>query len=552
MNALTTISIGIVGAAGRGGSFRSAFEANGARITAVCDLRKDKLDECRRTLGAAEAYTDYLEMLDKAPIDAVVIGTPMQLHVPQSIEALTRGKHVLCEVPAAVSIDECRELVSAAAASKAIYMMAENYTYIKSNVFVRALAAAGLFGTVYYAEGEYLHELKELNEVTKWRRHWQTGIPGVTYCTHSLGPILQWMPGDRVTRVCCEDTTFRYRDRRDEPYGQTTPVMLCKTAKGALIKIRVDMLSNRPHAMTNYQLQGSDGCYESARGGPGDVHKICLRELDHEMHWHDLDAVMQTVFGQLLDAAWRTPPEEAKRAGHGGGDYFEVLDFLSAVRGETPCRIGIHDAMDMTLPGLVSQQSATQDGAWLNVPDSRQWLQNPPRRQLHMLWPERLRDTPPVPRVADGYELRQLADGEEDAYIALVKKADLASFTREQVEGIKRSVLPGGLFVIAHRATGALVATSIAQHRATELHPHGGEVGWIAADPEHKGKGLGLAVTAAATARFIAAGYRRIYLSTDDFRLPAIAVYLKLGFEPLMYAPDMADRWAAVRAQLSR
>ena len=106
--------------------------------------------------------------------------------------------------------------------------------------------------------------------------------------------------------------------------------------------------------------------------------------------------------------------------------------------------------------------------------------------------------------------------------------------------------------MIAHRATGALVATSIAQHRATPLHPRGGEVGWIAADPEHKGRGLGLAVTAAAVARFIAAGYRRIYLMTDDFRLPAIAVYLKLGFEPFFYAPDMADRWAAVRKQLKR
>ena len=48
----------------------------------------------------------------------------------------------------------------------------------------------------------------------------------------------------------------------------------------------------------------------------------------------------------------------------------------------------------------------------------------------------------------------------------------------------------------------------------------------------------------------IRAGYRRVYLSTDDFRLPALKVYLTVGFEPLMYADDMPARWSAVRRKL--
>ena len=124
----------------------------------------------------------------------------------------------------------------------------------------------GLFGTPYYAEGEYLHELKELNEITKWRRKWQTGINGITYGTHSLGPILQWMPGDRVARVCCAGRGHHYSDPRGDIYeNEDSCVMLCKMRSGGLVKIRVDMLSDRPHAMTNYQLQGTDGCYESSR-----------------------------------------------------------------------------------------------------------------------------------------------------------------------------------------------------------------------------------------------------------------------------------------------
>ena len=75
---------------------------------------------------------------------------------------------------------------------------------------------------------------------TSWRRCWQTGVDGITYGTHSLGPILQWMPGDRVARVCCEGTGVRHPDHTGNPYCQASSTMLCKTEKDALIKIRVD------------------------------------------------------------------------------------------------------------------------------------------------------------------------------------------------------------------------------------------------------------------------------------------------------------------------
>jgi len=340
MSVMNRLNVGIVGAAGRGGSFAAAFQANDARIHAVCDVQTDKLDQYQHDLGASERYTEYAEMLEQSELDAVVIGTPMPLHASQSIMALARDVHVLSEVPACVSIEECQALVQASAASNGIYMMAENFTYMKRNLLIKELVRQGLFGTVYYAEGEYLHEVKRHGEDTPWRRLWQTGIAGVTYGTHSLGPILQWMPGDRVVRVCCADSAVHHKDPHGEHFAQQTPVMLCQTARGALIEIRVDMISDRPHAMTNYQLQGMDGVYESSRGGPADRGKIWLRELSEEIKWYDLDSLMNTdTFAErYMPEIWRDPPEEARQAGHGGGDYFEVLDFLRAIRGEAPCR----------------------------------------------------------------------------------------------------------------------------------------------------------------------------------------------------------------------
>lgn len=371
MGILQELNVGIVGAR-RGGGFKAALEAHPAlRIHALCDIQEDALAEAAHRFGVSEMYTDYEEMLIKSQVDAVVIGTPMPCHVPQAIQALARGVHVLSEVPAAISLDECRALVSAANRSPAVYMMAENYTYRKPNVLVKELVRQGLFGTVYYAEGEYLHELKELNETTPWRRRWQTGIDGITYGTHSLGPILQWIPGDRVVRLCCGGSGHHYVDPRGDRYeSQDTCVMLAETARGGLIKIRVDMLSDRPHAMANYQLQGTAGCYESARS-PQERDKIWLADLCVDKNtWMDL----ADLEAEYLPTMWRDPPPAALRAGHGGGDYFQILDFARSIVDGTPCPIGIHEAMDMTLPGLISQASITAGGAWMEVPDSREWV----------------------------------------------------------------------------------------------------------------------------------------------------------------------------------
>jgi predicted dehydrogenase len=183
---VSQLKFGVVGAAGRGASFFSAISGNpGARVEALCDLNEQGLAETAARVGVTKIYTDFARMLDEAGLDAVIVGTPMPLHTPQAIMALERGIHVMSEVPACVSLDEARQLVAATRASKATYMMAENFTYMRPNVLVRAIARAGLFGEMYFAEGGYIHELKGLNEITTWRRKWQTGINGCTYPTHS-------------------------------------------------------------------------------------------------------------------------------------------------------------------------------------------------------------------------------------------------------------------------------------------------------------------------------------------------------------------------------
>ena len=354
----------------RASSFFKAFQSHPeTEIVAFCDPNARTLAEVGRATGISQLYPVFETMLDEAKPDAVLVSSPMQYHAAQSIAALQRDIHVLSEVTAAVSLDESRWLVQACRQSAAIYMMAENYIYMKPNILVQAMVEAGLFGETYYAEGVYLHELSSLHHMPDssptWRYYWQVGVNGCTYPTHSLGPCLRWIR-ERPARISCIGTGI-WTD--PEHAMEDTVLLLCKTSSEKLIRVRVDMLSKRPHAMTNYTLQGTKGAYESKRR-PAEGNWIWLEDVCKDPNdWIPLEAFED----EYLPDIWRDPPPEAMVAGHGGGDYFEVMDFVDAVQGRKPPTIDIHMAMDMTLPGLMSQESIRRAGEWLDVPDSREW-----------------------------------------------------------------------------------------------------------------------------------------------------------------------------------
>jgi mycothiol synthase len=176
--------------------------------------------------------------------------------------------------------------------------------------------------------------------------------------------------------------------------------------------------------------------------------------------------------------------------------------------------------------------------------------ETPKPLQLQMLWPENLLHSPPGVNLPADYEIRTYEPRDRDAYLKLMASAGFTAFTESNLQEWLKRVLPKGLFVILHRPTGEMAATTMATHNPSDLHPFGGELGWVAGSPAHAGKGLGRAVCAAVVARFLQAGYERIYLKTDDWRLPAIKVYLQLGFVPFLFTTGMEERWKTVCGKL--
>lgn len=401
------LRVGIAGARGLS-TINGLRSVEGVEVTALCDLHAGVLAERSAALGIEQTFRVYEDLLD-SDIDAVVIATPMQFHVQQTIQALEAGKHVLCEVTAGVTMDELWWLTEAVAKSDRTYMMAENYCYIPEVQLVTELAAQGRFGELYLGEGEYLHSIRHLAHgynrratdetaideqamaTTSWRAYWQLGKRGNFYPTHSLGPVMQWLragrmaqygadaPPDPIVSVSSFGTGWHTApELRQEDSSET----IVKLASGAMIRLRTDCLSHRPHTVY-YALQGTGGAFEAPRG-LGDTHKVYFHSPG--------DDVEQAEWRPLLDFADQASPElrEILAGGaadeHWGSDTLIAQDFVRAIRtGQSPA-IDVHDACEWTAVGLLSELSIMNDGRPITMPDFRSaGLQTPESRRAQEL-----------------------------------------------------------------------------------------------------------------------------------------------------------------------
>ena len=363
---MKTLKVGIVGA--RGLSTMTGFKAlPGVEVTALCDLNEELLKQKAAQHGIPHTYRIFDDMVE-SDLDAIIIGTPMQCHVPQAIRALEAGKHVMSEVTAGVTMDELWWLIECVEKYGKVYMMAENYCYMPAVQQVRNMAAQGLFGEPYYAEGEYLHDIKGLavygNGITSWRTYWQLGKRGNFYPTHSVGPVMKFFPGDHIRSISCFSS-----GRHTAPHlrNDDTTVTMCQLDSGKLVRIRLDCVSNRPHNMAYYSLQGTKGCYEAPRG-LGDKPKVYLSDskTDGKAQWQPLED-----YAEYLPERYKNATEEQRKTGHAGGDFFIVQDFMDAIVKGTPPGIDVYEACEWTAVGLLSELSVTNGSRTIDMPKFR-------------------------------------------------------------------------------------------------------------------------------------------------------------------------------------
>ncbi len=391
------VRLGVVGGR-RGRSFHTSLSrlADKAIVVAVCDLDDGVLQDWRAHQPDARAYGRYDDLLEDADVDAVLLATPLQLHAGQAVAALRAGKHVLSEVVAATTLDECWELVETVDHTGLTYMLAENYCFMRPNLMVENMVADGLFGQLTHLEGGYLHDTRALlyhpDGSLTWRGELRRGTDSISYPTHSLGPLARWLRAGSVADRFEVLTAFTSDSPAKRAYaaqlfgaghpGAHEPdfwgqgdsgIALIRTTEGVVVTIRLDS-GPRPHNMTHYGLQGSRGAYLSARhDGEDPLVWVEGRSAgaseglpgQEPARWDPL----WTYAGEYEHPLWRERPQDAQGAGHGGGDFFVVDEFVTAIREDRPPAIDVRDAVTWSCVAPLSAQSIAGRGTPVLFPD---------------------------------------------------------------------------------------------------------------------------------------------------------------------------------------
>jgi len=199
------IKLGIFGLR-RGSSFYKAILLNNASIVAVCDRDYKKLEKAKEELGRGVAvYEDFDSFLDHPGLDAVFLCNHFHQHAAFAIKVLKKNIHVLSECTSNATMADGVALVRAARKSKAIYMLAENYPFMKFNREMSRVFKSGSLGKLLFAEGEYNHpldpsDLDGIKRLRPYEMHWRNFLPRSYYITHSLGPLM-YITGATPVRV---------------------------------------------------------------------------------------------------------------------------------------------------------------------------------------------------------------------------------------------------------------------------------------------------------------------------------------------------------------
>nr|HPO10206.1 Gfo/Idh/MocA family oxidoreductase [bacterium] len=361
-----TIRIGLIGSGGRGRSLLSTLLGmENLAFPAICDTNPQNLAMAQEMVVRAgqpqpEGYsrdeTVYQELTAREDLDAVIIASPWNWHTPMAMSAMRHGKYTAVEVPAALTLAECWELVNTSEQTGVPCMMLENWSFRRDNLAVLKMIREGLFGEIVHCHCAHSHDcidhwFFDAEGKDRWPAEFLVRRNCDQYPTHSLGPVLSWMDincGDRfdtltstASRCLGINEYFRRKFGPDHPNAKrqfkqgdivTTVV---KTKKGNSLVINYDMQLPRPYD-NRWTIQGTLGIYNEQREA------IYLTGKSPNYHqWEPFPPYQE----QYDHALWKNSPADILERGHGGCDYIELREFLKAVRAKTQTPIDIYDSV---------------------------------------------------------------------------------------------------------------------------------------------------------------------------------------------------------------
>lgn len=389
---IDTVRMAIIGLGmrGQGAVHRYTF-IEGAKIVALCDVVPENVKKAQQKLidkglSKADEYTgtdDWKNICKRDDIDLIYICTHWDLHTPIAVYAMENDKHVATEVPAALTIDECWQLVNTAERTRKHCMQLENCNYDFFEMATLNMAQKGVFGELVHAEGAYIHDLRWLNFDDStgywdmWRLKHLEKRDGNTYPTHGLGPIchiLNIHRGDKMDYLVSmssnqfgmtayakekfgEDSEYAQRNYRKGDMNTT----LVKTHNGKTIKIQHDVTSPRPYSRI-HMISGTKGFAQKwPKKGIA---------LEPNGHHYLSDEELENLLKEYEHPIVKEVGKKAKEVGgHGGMDFIMDYRLIYCLQNGLPLDQDVYDAAEWSSIIELSAFSVENKSIPVEIPD---------------------------------------------------------------------------------------------------------------------------------------------------------------------------------------
>ena len=384
------------------------------QIPAICDIDDGMIESALKILKDAgkpdpriykNGDEDFRNMVANEDLDGVYIATPWEWHHTMAIAAMKNGINVGTEVPAALTVRDCWDLVNTSEKTGMNCMIMENVCYRRDIMAVLNMVRQGLFGELLHCQGGYQHDLRHVKfndgknpygggvefgekgySESKWRTQHSVDRNGDLYPTHGLGPVSTMLDINRGNRmVYLTSTATQSRGLHnyivdnggpDHPNANVefklgdvvTTVIKCDN--GQTIMLSHDTNSPRPYSL-NYRVQGTKGIWMV------DNNSIYIEGMSPEAHKWEPDETYMEKYDHPL---WKRFEDQAAGSGHGGMDFFILRAFVESLKRNVTPPIDVYDAVSMSVICPLSEKSIRLNSTSVKIPDFTRgrWKNNQP------------------------------------------------------------------------------------------------------------------------------------------------------------------------------
>ncbi|MFL0352679.1 Gfo/Idh/MocA family protein [Xanthomarina sp. GH4-25] len=391
---ISKVRVGMIGMGNRGSVLIQMFDYliknNHAEIVALSDLKQDKVEKNNDYLKTiqntpADLYygneTEWKKLAERDDIDLILIATPWNTHTEMSIYGMEQGKHVACEQPMAMTLEDCWKLIEVAERTQKHCMYMENCCFNGEELWVLNMIDQGVFGNINHAEGAYIHDLrKHMMDDTYYENQWRIKHHetqnGNFYTGHGLGPTSFYMDigrGDNydfITSMSSRDDSLKLGAQienfpvKEFACGDMNTTLI-KTKLGRTIMLQFDTHTGRPYSRLNNVF----GTKAAHQGYPSRLY-VGHEELQWGHSWLK-DEEYKDYRERYDHPLWNKLKTQidANAVGHGGMDFVMIYRLIRCLNEGLPLDINLYDSVLWSAITPLSELSVANNSARTVVPD---------------------------------------------------------------------------------------------------------------------------------------------------------------------------------------